>query len=114
MPWCAAEELDGITAQKVAVAASEGDELAREIYRISATYLGRGLAMVIDLLNPEAIVIGSIYARNREMMEPYVLQEIEREALPHARRVCRILPAALGEQIGDYAALSVASCLINE
>ena len=114
VPWCAAEELDGITAQKVAVAASEGDELAREIYRISATYLGRGLAVVIDLLNPEAIVIGSIYARNREMMEPYVLQEIEREALPHARRVCRILPAALGEQIGDYAALSVASCLINE
>lgn len=114
VPWCAAEELDGITAQKVAVAASGGDELAREIYRISATYLGRGLAMVIDLLNPEAIVIGSIYARNREMMEPYVLQEIEREALPHARRVCRILPAALGEQIGDYAALSVAACLVNE
>ena len=40
--------------------------------------------MVIDLLNPEVIVIGSIYVRNRELMEPFVLQEIEREALSHA------------------------------
>ena len=68
--------------------------------------------MVIDLLNPEVIVIGSIYVRNRELMEPFVLQEIEREALLHARRVCSVRPAKLGEQIGDYAALSVAANLI--
>lgn len=66
----------------------------------------------IDLLNPEVIVIGSIYVRNRELMEPFVLQEIEREALSHARRVCSVRPAKLGEQIGDYAALSVAANLI--
>lgn len=112
--WCAPGQLDEITAHNVAVAAADGDELALEIYRISATYLGRGLAMVIDLINPEVIVIGGIYTRNREMMEPFVLREIEREALSHARRVCSIRPAALGEQIGDYAALSVAADLIKE
>ena len=69
--------------------------------------------MVIDLLNPEKIVIGSIYIRNRSIMEPFVLQEIEREALSHARRVCRVVPAGLGEQIGDYAALSVAADLLD-
>ena len=108
--WCAPGQLDEITAD----AAAAGDELALEIYRISATYLGRGLAIVIDLINPEVIVIGGIYTRNREMMEPFVLREIEREALSHARRVCSIHPAALGEQIGDYAALSVAADLIKE
>ena len=112
--WCAPGQLDEITARDVADAAAAGDELALEIYRISATCLGRGLAIVIDLINPEVIVIGGIYTRNREMMEPFVLREIEREALSHARRVCSIRPAALGEQIGDYAALSVAADLIKE
>ena len=112
--WCAPGQLDEITARDVADAAAAGDELALEIYRISATYLGRGLAIVIDLINPEVIVIGGIYTRNREMMEPFVLREIESEALSHARRVCSIRPAALGEQIGDYAALSVAADLIKE
>ena len=112
--WCAPGQLDEITARDVADAAAAGDELALEIYRISATYLGRGLAIVIDLINPEVIVIGGIYTRNREMMETFVLREIEREALSHARRVCSIRPAALGEQIGDYAALSVAADLIKE
>ena len=112
--WCAPGQLDEITARDVADAAAAGDELALEIYRISATYLGRGLAIVIDLINPEVIVIGGMYTRNREMMEPFVLREIEREALSHARRVCSIRPAALGEQIGDYAALSVAADLIKE
>ena len=112
--WCAPGQLDEITARDVADAAAAGDELALEIYRISATYLGRGLAIVIDLINPEVIVIGGIYTRNREMMEPFVLREIEREALSHARRGCSIRPAALGEQIGDYAALSVAADLIKE
>ena len=112
--WCAPGQLDEITARDVADAAAAGDELALEIYRISATYHGRGLANVIDLITPEVIVIGGIYTRNREMMEPFVLREIEREALSHARRVCSIRPAALGEQIGDYAALSVAADLIKE
>ena len=106
--WCVPGQLDEITARDVADAAAAGDELALEIYRISATYLGRGLAIVIDL------IIGGIYTRNREMMEPFVLREIEREALSHARRVCSIRPAALGEQIGDYVALSVAADLIKE
>ena len=63
--WCAPGQLDEITARDVADAAAAGDELALEIYRISATYLGRGLAIVIDLINPEVIVIGGIYTRNR-------------------------------------------------
>lgn len=110
--WCAPGEIDTITAQTVAEAATAGDKLALEIYRISASYLGKGLSIAIDILNPEVIVVGGIYTRNEQMMRPYVLEQIEREALPHARRVCEIRPARLGEQIGDYAALSVAADLI--
>lgn len=97
-----------ITAQKIAECAYNGDELSREIYRESGHYLGKGLALLIDLLNPERIVIGSIFGRCRDLLEPPMLEVIEKETLPEARAVCEIVPAALGEKIGDYAALAVA------
>jgi glucokinase len=112
--WCPSREyLENITAKRVAEAAGAGDKLALKVYETSASYLGKGLAILIDILNPELIVIGSIYARNRCMMEPYVLQQISKEALEGARKVCKVVPAALGENIGDYAALSIAANLID-
>jgi len=97
-----------ITARGVAEAAEAGDSLAREIYATSGRFLGRGLSMLIDIINPERIVIGSIFTRCDSLLRPAMEAEIAREALPAATRVCRIVPAALGESIGDYACLSVA------
>jgi len=68
----------------------------------------------VDILNPEAIVIGSVYARSEHLLREAALRELSREALPGAAAVCRILPAALGDAIGDYAALSVAANLLAE
>ena len=107
--WCPDGDLGGITARTVAEAARGGDVLAKEVYSISARHLGKGLAIVIDILNPEMIVIGSIYARNEDLLKPLMEEVLSREALPLANKVCRVVPAALGESIGDYAALSVAA-----
>ena len=111
--WCTLQELDQLTARKVAEEAAKGDKLAQSIYETSAIYLGKGLSMVIDILNPEVIVIGGIYTRNKNMMEPIMQKIIDQEALSCANRVCKVKPAALGEQIGDYAALSVAAKLTD-
>ena len=100
--------LEKITARDVFDAARKGDALALEIVKISSEYLGRGLAILIDILNPECIVIGSIFARNEEMIRPHMERILQEEAIPAALEVCRIVPAALGDSIGDYAALSVA------
>ena len=100
--------LNDITARTVFEAAIAGDPVAKEIVNISAAYLGKGLAVLIDILNPECIVIGSIYARNEELFKPHIEKVLEREAIPAARKVCKIVPAALGDNIGDYAALCVA------
>jgi len=100
--------LNDITARTVFEAAIASDPVAREIVNISAAYLGKGLAVLIDILNPECIVIGSIYARNEELFKPRIEKVLEREAIPAARKVCKIVPAALGDNIGDYAALCVA------
>jgi glucokinase len=102
------EQLAGLSARTVAEAARGGDPLAVEILRTSGRYLGRGLALLVDVLNPEVIVIGSIFARAGELLWPAAREELEREALGPALRACRVVPAALGERIGDYAAVSVA------
>ena len=62
--WCPDGDIEKITAKVVADAAREGDALAKEIYDISSRYLGIGLSILIDIINPEVIVIGSIYTRN--------------------------------------------------
>ena len=105
-------ELDSLNAKIVAEAAYKGDPLAIEIYRICGHYLGNALSVLIDVLNPEVIVLGSIYGRSQELIEPAMRKAIERETLSHSRNVCRIVPAGLGESIGDYAALSVAAYLL--
>ena len=105
--WCPDGDVEKITAKTVAEAAREGDALAMEIFDISSRYLGVGLSILIDIINPEVIVIGSIYTRNEDMMKPVMDRVISREALPLAAKVCKVVPAALGEAIGDYAALSV-------
>jgi len=102
------EMVSEIDTKMVALAAQEGDLVALEIIRISAEYLGRGLAILIDILNPECIVIGSIYARNEMLFKPIIDKVLQMEAIPSAIEVCQIKPAELGDAIGDYAALCVA------
>ena len=109
--WCPDGDLAGISARTVAEAAKAGDELAKSVYRTSATYLGKALALVIDLLNPEVIVIGSIFVRAEELIRPFMQAAIERDALPGAAAVCQVKAAQLGESIGDIAALSLAATL---
>jgi len=97
-----------ITTKDLAEAAAKGDKTAIEIFEISGRHLGIGLSILIDVLNPEKIVIGSVYARNPHLLKPACIKAIEKEALRPAAEVCEIVPAALGEQVGDYASLSVA------
>ncbi|HAK44336.1 MAG TPA: sugar kinase [Spirochaeta sp.] len=100
-----------ITARDVCAAASKGDAVALEILENSGRHLGMGLSILIDLLNPERIVIGSIFTRCGEYLSPAAQAVIEMETLSAARKVCSVIPAALGEQIGDFASLSIAlSC----
>lgn len=100
---------EDVTAADIAAAARAGDELALSIMRETGRMLGRGVAILIDILDPERIVIGSIFARQEELLRPAMEAEIAREALSRTRKACEILPSALGENIGDYAALGVAA-----
>lgn len=107
--FCNTANLENMSAKTVAIAANNGDAIANEIIKISGEYLGKALAILIDTLNPQCIVIGSIYARNVQLFDPHINRMLEKEAIPAAVEVCEIKPALLGDSIGDYAALSVAA-----
>ena len=90
-----------------------GDPDCTEVFRESAEKLATILAFTIDILNPEVIALGGVFMRNADLFMPIVDPILDREALPLARKACRIVPAELGESIGDYAALAVAGGVGN-
>ena len=103
-----------ITTADIGSAAGAGDELALDLLKKAGENLGKGLSMLIDILNPERIVIGSIYLRQEDILREPMLEVVRRETLLQNRQVCQIVPAGLGEQLGDYAALSVAGNLLRQ
>jgi glucokinase len=69
---------------------------------------GRGIALLIDILNPQCIVLGSIFVRSEGLFRGIVESVVAEETLAASRRQCVIRPALLGELLGDKAALGVA------
>jgi glucokinase len=102
-----------VTARDVGLALVGGDPVAEQIVRETGVRLGEALAILIDILNPEKIVMGGLALRLGEpLLGPARLRARE-EALHASSDVCQIVPAALGEQIGDVAALCVAMGFAN-
>ena len=107
--FCKSEgELDQITAKALAKAADAGDEVALAVWEKCGEMLGHGLAVLVDIINPERIVIGSIYARSGHLLRKSMERVLAAEALPASLAACKIVPAALTESVGDMAALCVA------
>lgn len=100
---------EGLTTQKIADRAKEGEYLAIKIIEESAEKLGEGLSILIDLLNPEAIIIGSIFTRCEDLFRGTIEEVLKEEALGIPYKRCKILKAELGESIGDYGALFTAT-----
>lgn len=101
-------QINTLSTKQIADAAMKGDPNAKEIFEESGRRLGQGLAVLVDCFNPERIVIGSVFARAEALLRPAMEQVLQAEALSENLRACRIVPAQLGESIGDVAALSVA------
>jgi glucokinase len=85
-----------------------GDADALAVVEHVASYLGQGLAILADILNPQMIVIGSMAVRLGEVLLAPARRAMQAEALPGTYAACRVVPAALGEGIGDIASLCAA------
>lgn len=97
-----------IDARLMAQYARKGDADALGLYHHVGRMLGKGLALLVDTLNPERIIIGSIFARAEDLLRPSMEEALRQEALPHSLSRLQVLPAQTGEQLGDYASIVTA------
>ena len=101
----APEEMD---ARLMADYARAGDADALAFFGFIGRMLGRGIAQLTDVLNPETIVIGSIFVRCEDLLRAPMEAELKQEAICHSTAKLRVVPAATGEQLGDLASIMVA------
>ncbi|MBN3039407.1 MAG: ROK family protein [Candidatus Omnitrophica bacterium] len=96
-----------IDAGHVACAAEAGDRLAREIYARAAFYLAISVTNVIQVLNPEMIVIGGGVSKTGPLLFKPLIKSVRAFAWKRPYRSCKILPAKLKDKVGDLGAISL-------
>ena len=101
--------IDNASAKSLAEGCKLDDWFSKKVYKTSGKMLGESLSIIIDILNPSKIVIGGIFMRSEELLIKEARKVIKKEALPLSRKACKIYKAELSENIGDIAALVVAT-----
>jgi glucokinase len=100
-------DLAKITAQTVYEAAQEGDELALEVVNDTAKFLGAGIANLLNVFNPEVVVVcGGVTLAGDHLFVP-LRREVARRAFKPAVQACRIVPGELINTAGVYGAAKV-------
>ena len=97
-----------LTAETIYEAGLKGDELALEIFRRMGVYLGIGLANLINILNPEMIVIGGGVVNGWDLFEKHMLHEVEERAFPLLAARVKIERAKCGDDAGLLGAARLA------
>jgi glucokinase len=89
-----------VTGEQVAAAAAQGDRLAREVLQETGYYFGLGLAMLVQLFNPELIVIGGGLTRAGPLLMDEVARGLHENVQPELRDTVRLAPWQLEDNIG--------------
>ena len=98
--------LENITAQTVYDAAEKGDLVAREVVRETSRFLGTGIANLLNIFNPDVVVIaGGVTQAGASLFEP-LRAEVRRRAFKPAVDACRIVPGTLPGSAGVVGAVA--------
>ena len=96
-----------IDAAIVAQAARRGDALAQAIYRQAAFYLGLSVTNVIQIINPEMVVIGGGVSKAGKILFQPLIKTVRQYTWPRPYRSCKIVRAKLKDRVGDLGAISL-------
>lgn len=99
---------EDLTAETIFAAGTAGDELALGIFRRMGVYLGIGLANLINILNPEMIVIGGGVVNGWDLFEKHMHQQVEERAFPLLAARVKIVRAKCGDDAGLLGAAMLA------
>ena len=101
-------DLEQIDAEIVAKAAREGDQKAKEIYKTAGKYLGLGLANLVNIVNPEMIVLGGGVMNAEDLFIVEMKKSLNKLALAAPLDIVKLARAELGDEIGVRGAVAVA------
>lgn len=93
-------DLEAITAEKVAQAARDGDKLAVEVIHRAAGYLGVGMVNLVNIFNPDMIVVGGGLSKMGELLLKLAREAVKQRAFPLSAKAVRIVSAGLGDDAG--------------
>ena len=93
-------QLENLTPKIIAQAAEQGDSLAREVFEETGMYLGIAFANLVNILNPEAIVLGGGVSNAGELIFGPIRETIQRRAMIVPRKTVQVVRATLGHDAG--------------
>jgi glucokinase len=99
---------NGLTAADVVAAARAGDPVAREVWQETIDALACGLTSIVNLFEPELVVLGGGVSRSGEQLFAPVREWVRANAIAPAGRQAEIVPAALGDHVGVVGAAAIA------
>jgi glucokinase-like ROK family protein len=100
-----------VTAEMVFQAAERNDALALRIVEETARYLGIAVANLVNLFNPELIVLGGPVGQYSQVMLPMIVEEVRKRALAYPLSVAQIITSALGQ---DASAIGAAVLVLQQ
>jgi len=104
-------DLSQISAEIVATAANQGDKLGRSIMEETGEYLGTGVANIINLFNPELVIVGGGVARAGDLIFEPLKKAVQKRAFSVSAKVAKIIPVSLGK---DCTVIGAAALMLKE
>lgn len=98
---------ESITTEHIVIAASEGDPFALGILNEAGTYMGIGIANLIQILNPERVILGTVAVHAGDLILNPIRAAVAEYAWARSSAVCQIVPAELGDKSQDLAAIAL-------
>ena len=99
--------LNHVRSEHVLQAAREGDALAMALVEETAYYMGWGIANLVNILNPQIVLLGTIAVAAGDLLLDPIRRTVTEMAMQRPLEAVKIMPAELGDSIGDLAAISL-------
>ena len=100
-------QIDGVRSEHVLQAARDGDALGMALVEETAYYMGWGIANLVNILNPEIVLLGTIAVAAGDLLLDPIRRTVTEMAMQRPLEAVKIMPAELGDSIGDLAAISL-------
>ncbi len=101
-------DVDKIDMKALSAAVRLGDPLALEEWAAFTDRLAQGIGALIQVINPEIVILGTIAIHERDLVMPALTAKLSKYAWNWPLHACRVVPSSLEGRIGDLSALAVA------